>query len=168
MTRRLRKVGSGFSMSPSSSPVQDTGLSRRRRRFKSGWGRYIKSSGVLSGYPAFFLLWSKSPFLPLSQPVHRLLDIVPDILDVYLGSRYLLVTHNILDRWGTEFVLPRKIRCDKSTKGMEPESFYASLITQTVQEMATYLVAFSPIGTGMIVNKDPLLNFVGSVFPPPQ
>jgi hypothetical protein len=27
--------------SPSSSPVQDTGLSRRQHRFKSGWGRQI-------------------------------------------------------------------------------------------------------------------------------
>ena len=27
--------------SPSSSPVQDTGLSRRQHRFKSGWGRQM-------------------------------------------------------------------------------------------------------------------------------
>src|SRR5208337_2559959 len=103
--------GSGFSMSPSSSPVQDTGLSRRRRRFKSGWGRYFQiKRGTFVVPRFFFLLWSKSPVLPLSQHVHCLLNIVSDILDVYFGSRYLLVTQNILDRWGTEFVLSRKSR----------------------------------------------------------
>ncbi len=32
-------------MSPSSSQVQDTGLSRRQHRFKSGRGRQVKSRG---------------------------------------------------------------------------------------------------------------------------
>jgi hypothetical protein len=31
--------------SPSSSLVQDTGLSRRQHRFKSGWGRHMNSRG---------------------------------------------------------------------------------------------------------------------------
>ncbi len=29
-------------MSPSSSPVQDTGLSRRRQGFESPWGRHVQ------------------------------------------------------------------------------------------------------------------------------
>ena len=40
------KIVSRFYLaSPSSSLVQDTGLSRRQHRFKSGWGRQIKSIG---------------------------------------------------------------------------------------------------------------------------
>jgi hypothetical protein len=37
--------------SPSSSPAQDTALSRQRRRFKSGWGRHKKIAlMLLSGF----------------------------------------------------------------------------------------------------------------------
>ena len=70
-------------MSPSSSPVQDTGLSRRRRRFKSGWGRYFKMKRGAFGVPRFFFhCRSQSPLLPLCRHVHRLLNIASEVLNV--------------------------------------------------------------------------------------
>ncbi len=51
--------------SPSSSPVQDTGLSRRRQRFKSAWGRHQWYQGLRWHSESFFIaLFLPSP--PLS------------------------------------------------------------------------------------------------------
>jgi hypothetical protein len=54
--------------SPSSSPVQDTGLSRRRQGFKSPWGRhlFIRQRGVLpyqAGSPSSL----PDQYIPLSK-----------------------------------------------------------------------------------------------------
>ena len=53
--------------SPSSSPVQDTGLSRRRQGFESPWGRHFylgkrnrnafEQQVLLRGYFDFFIFW---------------------------------------------------------------------------------------------------------------
>ena len=56
----------GHNSSSSSSQVQDTGLSRRQHRFKSGWGRQIFSGTCLFKLK---LLWNTVPWeLPVSPP----------------------------------------------------------------------------------------------------
>ena len=42
--------------SPSSSQVQDTGLSRRQHRFKSGWGRHLTKHGLAIWANLFFMV----------------------------------------------------------------------------------------------------------------
>jgi hypothetical protein len=47
-----------LTMSPSSSPAQDTALSRRRRRFKSGWGRQLSERSLSFEEVTFFCLFA--------------------------------------------------------------------------------------------------------------
>ncbi|MGO9373572.1 MAG: DNA-3-methyladenine glycosylase family protein [Syntrophobacteraceae bacterium] len=51
------------------------------------------------------------------------------------------MTKNLLDRSGTELVLSRKSRGDKTAECMEPESSYASLITQPFHSLASAIIS---------------------------
>ena len=56
-------------MSPSSSLVQDIGLSRRQHRFKSGWGRQFRSRDPLPMRKSLFRI--KAGKDGLSSPAQR-------------------------------------------------------------------------------------------------